>query len=143
MARTMDVISVPPRSVPEHLSCLPTFLGFEAARSDEGVQRAGGDLQDLGDRRLGNPLAQQHLDLALFPVELRRADGALRATEQAAPGSRGRQPLLGPLGDSSTTAQTKLTFYVKAGSGTRAIIRFPSNVLAPGDRSWMSNNFWH
>src|SRR5262249_40240693 len=35
---------------------------------------------------------------ASFPIELRRAEGALRATEQAAPGSGGRQPLSGPLG---------------------------------------------
>jgi hypothetical protein len=42
----------------------------------------------------------------------------------------------------STTAQRILTFYAKASSGTRSIIRFlprPSR----GDRSWMSSNFWH
>ena len=42
----------------------------------------------------------------------------------------------------STTAQRTLTFYAKAGSGTRAIIRFlphPSR----GDRSWTSSNSWH
>jgi hypothetical protein len=41
----------------------------------------------------------------------------------------------------STTAQRILTFYAKASSGTRSIIRFlpkPSR----GDRSWMSSNFW-
>src|SRR5262249_32810883 len=69
------------RSVQAYPSSPPSFLGFEAARLDEGVQRARRDLQDLGDRRLGTPLAQQHLNLALFPIELRRAEGALRATE--------------------------------------------------------------
>jgi hypothetical protein len=48
---------------------VPPSLGFEARRSDEGVQRTRGDIQDLGDRRLGDFLAQQHLDLAYFPIE--------------------------------------------------------------------------
>ena len=42
----------------------------------------------------------------------------------------------------STTAQRILTFYAKAGSGTRAINRFLHH---PSERgcSWMSNSFWH
>ena len=42
----------------------------------------------------------------------------------------------------SITAQNNLTFYAKAGSGTRSIIRFRLNP-SRGDRSWMSSNFWH
>jgi hypothetical protein len=41
----------------------------------------------------------------------------------------------------STTAQRILTFYAKAPSGTRSIIRFLPNP-SRGDCSWMSSNFW-
>ena len=42
----------------------------------------------------------------------------------------------------NTTAQRILTFYAKAGSGTRAINRFLHH---PSERgcSWMSNSCWH
>ena len=44
--------------------------------------------------------------------------------------------------EASTTAQRILTFYAKAGSGTRAINQFLHHP-SEGIRSWMSNNFWH
>ena len=44
--------------------------------------------------------------------------------------------------DLNTTAQRILTFYAKAGSGTRAINRFLHHPSERG-RSWMSNNSWH
>jgi hypothetical protein len=85
----IDGIRVLPGSVQEYPSGVPSILALEVERLDEGVQPARDRIQDRRDRRLGNPLAQHHLDLSLFPVELRRAKRALRATEQEASGSRG------------------------------------------------------
>src|SRR3954470_21664800 len=48
------------------------------------MESAWGDIQDLGDRYLGDLLAQQHLDLAFSPVELRGAEGAFQGTAQIA-----------------------------------------------------------
>jgi hypothetical protein len=48
--------------VPEHLSGLPTILGFEARRPDEGVQRARGDIQNFGDRCLDGDQTDPVLD---------------------------------------------------------------------------------
>jgi len=53
----MAVIRLLRRPVPKYPSSLPSFLMFEATRLDEGVQRARGDIRNLGDRRLGNLLA--------------------------------------------------------------------------------------
>ena len=62
-------------------------------------------------------------------AELGKASPELRNSELGVPGT-------------STTAQRILTFYAKAPSGTRSIIRFLPNP-SRGDRSWMSSNFWH
>jgi hypothetical protein len=72
VGQEMDVIRVLPRWVQEYPLIAPSFLVFEATRMGEGMQRAQGDIQDLGDRRTGNPRNQQHLDLVLFSCTTRR-----------------------------------------------------------------------
>ena len=86
-----ELLRVLPRSVQGSPSSPPSCLRCQATGLDEGVQRTRGDIQDLGDRCLGDLLAQQHPDLALFPIELRRTQGAFGTTEQCGLGL-GRQP---------------------------------------------------
>ena len=63
------------------------------------MEGSAGDAHDLGDRRLGNRLLEEHPDLLFLAVELGFSQRALGTAEQAPLGPRGRQSFLGPLRD--------------------------------------------
>ena len=63
------------------------------------VEGGPGDAHDLGDGSLGDFLPQEHPDFLLLAVKLGGSQRPFGAAEQAALGSGGGKPFLGPLGD--------------------------------------------
>jgi hypothetical protein len=71
----------------------------------------------------------RHLGLALFPVELRRAECALWATEHSASGSRDRQRLLAPLGDQVALDLREQAEQRDANLGLKALLTLQADRL--------------
>ena len=73
------------------------------------VEGGAGDVQDLGDRGLGDILAQQHPDVLLLAVELGCSQGPLGPSEQLPLGLRGGEKRGFGIGPTKRGKGTKIT----------------------------------